>query len=190
VPIAEDATHKRAYFYGVAGANEKQPHNKMNDLSPIESISPGESGAASIVPAAFAELFRQTEPKTILLVEDETFVLKIAAEVLEAAGYRVVSAKNAIDALAAYRRSAYPIDLLLTDVIMPGMSGRELAANLAIQNPHLRVLLMSGYAEQLATCESQNERIACIAKPFSIVELLDKIHNALNPVSEASPRIV
>ncbi len=95
---------------------------------------------------AFAGI-RQCWPQTILLVEDEAFVRKVTAEVLESAGYRLVIAESAEEALA-YRGRPAP-DLLLADVVMPGMSGRELAAEFTCLYPSTRVLLMSGYAGEL-----------------------------------------
>jgi PleD family two-component response regulator len=90
----------------------------------------------------------QHGPETILLVEDEAFVRKVTAEVLESAGYRLVVAAGAGEALA-YRGRLAPPDLLLADVVMPGMSGRELAVELSRFYPSTRILLMSGFAEQL-----------------------------------------
>src|SRR5271169_5407250 len=74
--------------------------------------------------AAFVEPAPRGGPETILLVEDEGFVRKVTAEVLESAGYKVVIAGNAGEALEVYRRLSGPVDLLLADVVMPGMSGR------------------------------------------------------------------
>jgi CheY-like chemotaxis protein len=112
----------------------------------VETI-PSDTMAA----VAFAAT-RRCAPETILLVEDEAFVRKVTAEVLESAGYRLVIAGDSREALA-YRGHLAPVDLLLADVIMPGMSGRELAAELTSFYPSTRVLLMSGYAEQLTVRE-------------------------------------
>ena len=85
-----------------------------------------------------AESWGRTE--TILLVEDEAFVRKVTAEVLESAGYRLVIARSGAEALNACRKSSQPFDLLLADVIMPGISGRELATRALAQHPDLKVL--------------------------------------------------
>lgn len=127
---------------------------------------------------AFAAL-RACGPETILLVEDEAFVRKVIAEVLESAGYTLVIAGSAEEALA-HRGCLAPLDLLLADMIMPGMSGRELAAELTSFCPSTRVLLMSGYAEQLARCESSPCGDEYMTKPFSIRVLLRRVREVLD----------
>jgi CheY-like chemotaxis protein len=119
-------------------------------------------------------------PETILLVEDEAFVRQAAAEALESAGYRLLIAGSAAEALEAYRRCFRPVDLLLADVVMPGMSGRELAAEFEGLSPGTRILLMSGYAEQLAACQPSPYAKKWLAKPFSIPTLLRAVRAALN----------
>jgi two-component system, cell cycle sensor histidine kinase and response regulator CckA len=127
-------------------------------------------------------------PETILLVEDEAFVREAAAEALESAGYRLLIAGSAAEALAAYRGCFRPVDLLLADVVMPGMSGRDLAAEFAGLCPRTRILLMSGYAEQLAACQPSPYK-KWLAKPFSTRTLLRAVREALNtnPFDEAHP---
>jgi DNA-binding NtrC family response regulator len=122
-------------------------------------------------------------PETILLVEDETFVRKATAEALESAGYRLVIASSAAEALEAYRQSFRLVDLLLTDVVMPGMSGHHLAARFESLCPRARVLLMSGHQEQLAEFDPFRYGKKCLAKPFSIRTLLRKVREVL----DASP---
>jgi len=82
-------------------------------------------------------------PETILLVEDEAFVRQAAAEALESAGYRLLIAGSAAEALEAYRRCFRPVDLLLADVVMPGLSGRELAAKFEGLSPGSLSLMAS-----------------------------------------------
>jgi len=84
---------------------------------------------------------------TILLVEDEAAVRRLVREILTRLGYRVLVASDGIEALALSREFAEPIHLLLTDVIMPGMDGRELAERMRITRPDTRILFMSGYAD-------------------------------------------
>jgi len=121
----------------------------------------------------------QPGPKTILLVEDEAFVRRLAAEVLESAGYILMIARSAAEALEACRRGSEPVDLLLADVVMPGMSGRELAAEFENFYPSAQVLLMSGYPEQLALCELSACAQKCLAKPFSVGLLLQRVREML-----------
>jgi CheY-like chemotaxis protein len=117
---------------------------------------------------------------TILLVEDEAFVRKVTAEVLESAGYRLMTASGAEQALEACRRNSEPIHLLLADVVMPGMNGRELAAEFEILNPQARVLLMTGYPEQLVSCERSGCDLTYMAKPFSVHVLLRRVREVLD----------
>jgi len=84
---------------------------------------------------------------TILLVEDEEAVRGLVREILSRLGYRVLVASDGIEALAVSQRFAEPIHLLLTDVIMPGMDGRELAERMMVVRPDTRILFMSGYAD-------------------------------------------
>lgn len=111
--------------------------------------------------------------KTILFAEDEAFVRNVTSEVLRSAGYRVLTARNADEALATYREDPAAVDFLLTDVILPGETGITLAARLRREDPELKVLFVTGYAEQMRLCSS--ERAECLAKPFSTVVLLQKI---------------
>jgi len=133
----------------------------------------------TIVAAAFAEARQWGGPETILLVEDEAFVRKVTAEVLQSAGYRLVIATSAAEALEAYRGCG-PFDLLLADVVLPGMSGRELASELESSRPGAKVLLMSGYAEQLAPCELSARGHEYLAKPFSTRMLLSTVRGVLD----------
>lgn len=118
--------------------------------------------------------------KTILLVEDQDFVRRVTGEVLRAAGYAVLSAKNAIEALCIYDRQCEAIELLLTDIVLPGESGRELARKLRCRDASLKVLFVTGYGEQIAReaeNEAKNEEL--LAKPFSTAVLLRRITELL-----------
>lgn len=118
--------------------------------------------------------------ETILLVEDEAFVRTVTAEVLRSAGYRIVAAANATQALEAYRDEPMQVDLLLTDVVMPGMSGRELAAEFKAVCPLGRVLLMSGYADEIALCDLSSQSKNYLGKPFSVGALLLRVREVLD----------
>src|SRR5262249_45004768 len=85
--------------------------------------------------------------ETVLLVEDEDAVRVLVRLVLGPQGYRVVEARNGNEALALAERHDGPIDLLISDVVMPGLSGPDLAGRLADRRPGLRVLFLSGYTE-------------------------------------------
>lgn len=81
---------------------------------------------------------------TVLLVEDEGFLLEITCEILESAGYRVLKTKNAAEAISAFRQFQGIVRLLLTDVVLPGRNGRELANELRSIRPNLKVIFISG----------------------------------------------
>jgi two-component system, cell cycle sensor histidine kinase and response regulator CckA len=116
----------------------------------------------------------------ILLVEDEAVVRKATSEVLQSAGYRVAIAESATQALAAYRESSGAVNLLLADVVMPEIGGRELAQKFFVLWPHVRIMLMSGYAEQLTRCDLSPYRKEYLAKPFSVSTLLERVRNVLD----------
>lgn len=116
---------------------------------------------------------------TILLVEDETPVRKLVSQVLKGAGHTVLEAAGGDEVLAQQARHAGPIDLLLTDVIMPGMSGPELVAKLRGRRPAMTVVFMSGYDHELIDRKSLESTASFLPKPFSPRALLDRIDKLL-----------
>ena len=126
--------------------------------------------------------------ETILLVEDEASVRELVARILELAGYRVLTASNGPDALQAAAQHVEPIDLLLTDVIMPRLSGRDVAEALLAQRPGLRVLFMSGYTDDAIVHHGVLESgTHFLGKPFSREDLLAKVRAALSEPLAAQP---
>ena len=122
-----------------------------------------------------------TGTETILLVEDEDSLRKLAHGCLAGRGYTVLEAGNAEEALKVARQHPQPIHLLLTDVIMPGMSGRELADSLKNLRPHLKVLYMSGHTRDLVTQEGiLDSGCQLLQKPFSINALLHRVRDLLD----------
>jgi PAS domain S-box-containing protein len=122
--------------------------------------------------------------ETVLLVEDEPAILKVTARLLEAQGYAVLRASGATEALRVAAEHAGPIQLLITDVVMPGMNGRDLASALSTKYPLLRRLFMSGYtADVIAHQGVLDEAVSFLQKPFSRVDLAAKVREVL----EASP---
>ncbi len=106
--------------------------------------------------------------ETILLAEDEAAVRSLARRMLESCGYRVLEAGCGAEALALAAGDPAPIDLLVTDVVMPGMGGRELAELLTVDRPGVHVLYMSGYTERvLGGSGLPKGEVAFLAKPFS-----------------------
>jgi len=123
--------------------------------------------------------------ETILLVDDEPDILATAREMLEGEGYQILDALNAEEAVRVAAGYAGPIHLLLTDVVMPGASGQDLAQLLGLQRPDLRVLYMSSFAiiqgrQQFAETENGLELGAPIVlKPFTIERLMEKVQEVL-----------
>jgi two-component system cell cycle sensor histidine kinase/response regulator CckA len=111
--------------------------------------------------------------ETILLVEDETFVRKVTREILQAAGYRVLTAGDGVAAKRLYDEFGPEVDLLLTDMILPGENGGELAARMRWQNPQLKVLFVTGYPDQIVVLKDAGEEY--LLKPFCSEALLRKV---------------
>ncbi|MBU1240197.1 response regulator, partial [Myxococcota bacterium] len=153
--------------------------------------SPGEGStfrillpASDVLPVA-----AQTTPtlpsaqgnETILVVEDEKDLLGFVVRVLQRAGYVVLSGKDATSALEEASQYEGKIDLLLTDVVMPGRTGKELWEALAPLRPGLKVLFMSGYAQNiLGEHVSLDPDTPLLPKPFSAAELESKIREVLS----------
>jgi two-component system cell cycle sensor histidine kinase/response regulator CckA len=133
-----------------------------------------------VIGAAFSDADQRGGTETVLLVEDEAFVRTVTGEVLESAGYTVVIAGCATDALEAHRRCSVPVDLLLADIVLPGIGGHQLANEFGGLCPRARILLMSGYAEQLALWELSRHGGNYLAKPFSTRTLLRRVRDVLD----------
>ena len=118
--------------------------------------------------------------ETILVVEDDDGVRKLTREFLKINGYTVLEARNGAEAIQIPARHAGPVDLLLTDVLMPGMNGREVAQQFVSLRPETKVLFMSGYTEDAITHLGILEPgVAFIEKPFSPDELAHKVRSVL-----------
>ena len=122
-----------------------------------------------------------TGTETILLVEDEDSLRNLAQGCLQSRGYNILSAPNGEDALKVAEQCPGIIHLLLTDVIMPGLSGRELADELKHSRPDVKVLYMSGYTHDLVTQEGILETGSeLLQKPFSINALMNRVRDILD----------
>jgi PAS domain S-box-containing protein len=120
--------------------------------------------------------------ETILVVEDKAQVRVLVRRTLLADGYHVLDVGSGQAALDLLQNGAPPIDLLLTDVVMPQMSGRELAAEVTRRFPATRVLYMSGYTTQIMNADgSLEDGVALIQKPFTPQQLRDRVRQALKP---------
>jgi CheY-like chemotaxis protein len=118
---------------------------------------------------------------TILLVEDQASVRGLIKRVLMSSGYRVIEARRGPQALALADSQVRSIDLLITDVVMPGMSGSELAARLAARRAGLRVLFISGYAPNATVQQAVLEPgAAFLQKPFSPAQIAARVDEILS----------
>ncbi|BDU78050.1 ATP-binding protein [Mesoterricola sediminis] len=141
----------------------------------------GEAEAGEVLREEKAPARRGGE--TILVVEDEPMNLEVAQMLLETLGYTVLPAATPAEALAIME-GPVALDLLLTDVIMPGMNGRDLAAKARGLRPDLRVLYMSGYtADVIATQGSIPEEVQLLDKPFTLEELAARVRAVLDAPS-------
>jgi PAS domain S-box-containing protein len=126
---------------------------------------------------AVAETLAGSE--TVLLVEDEDIVRDLACRVLERSGYTVLACADGLEALEVAASHSGHIDLLLTDVVMPGLRGYEVAAKVVETRPEIRVLYMSGYAEEALVGSPVVTGGALIEKPFAIDVLTSRVREAL-----------
>ena len=117
---------------------------------------------------------------TILVVEDEQPVRTLVCEMLELSGYSVLAASHGVEALELVERHGGPVDLVLTDVVMPRMGGRQLADRLATVRPEAKVLFMSGYTDDaLGFHGFAVPGAAFVQKPFSADALAHAVRAAL-----------
>jgi two-component system cell cycle sensor histidine kinase/response regulator CckA len=141
-------------------------------VSEVDSSSLSMMGDASVA----------RDQGTILLVEDEAFVREITGEILEAGGYRVLKTRNAAEALDAFCRYKAIVRLLLTDVVLPGRNGRDLASDLRAISPNLRTIFISGYPENAVTKNGiREDGTFYLPKPFSLQSLTRTVRRVLQP---------
>jgi PAS domain S-box-containing protein len=136
---------------------------------------------------AFARKSVQPGSETILLVEDQEDVRGFARAALRSNGYQVIDAANGIEAIGL--SAGYPgvIHMMITDVVMPEMDGRELADQLKIQRPEMKVLFMSGYTADVILQRGVDDNVVgLLRKPFSQEELAGKVHEVLAGPERAS----
>jgi len=118
--------------------------------------------------------------ETVLLVEDEESVRQLVRETLESKGYKVLEADHGEAALRIVSDYSGKIDMLITDVVMPGMSGRDLSAKLCASYPHTKVLYLSGYTEDAIAHEGVlDSGTAFLQKPFTLQTLSRKVREVL-----------
>jgi two-component system, cell cycle sensor histidine kinase and response regulator CckA len=124
--------------------------------------------------------YQTIAPATILLVEDDRAVRKLAQHCLEGQGYRVLSAGSCAEALRICLEDGHSVHLLVTDVVMPDMNGRELAARLSSTYPHLKIIFMSGYMDKSVSEGLVDDTAHFLQKPFRPVDLNRKVRDVLS----------
>ena len=146
------------------------------------------SAASDVVATAPVQPLGQPRrgTETILLVEDEPSVRMLVRDELRKLGYRVLEAKNGIEACLLATQQAGAFQLLLTDVVMPGMAGRELAQHLSVIKPDLRTLFISGYMDDVGIMAGQEEGTSSfLQKPFTPEVLARAVRNLLDASTPA-----
>jgi two-component system cell cycle sensor histidine kinase/response regulator CckA len=132
-----------------------------------------------VPPSAYANDRRAR--RTILLVEDEPFVREATRIILEHAGFEVLTAENTRDAMKVYEECNHGIDLVLTDMVLPGGTGEQLGQELRQRSAEIVVLVTSGYSDH-DEMEAPEERTYFLAKPYSSRSLVEKIETILGAV--------
>ena len=166
--------------YGIVQQNqgEIEVSSEAGAGSTFQIFLPLASAAETDKPAAPTQN-RRNGAETILLVEDEEGVRNLVSSMLRSQGYRVFEAEHGKHALEVFERHGREVELLLTDVIMPRMSGHELARRLKAQAPGLKVMYMSGYTDDIVAREGiVSENTVLLHKPFTLDGLLRKLHEA------------
>jgi DNA-binding NtrC family response regulator len=127
------------------------------------------------------ERARDDRPETVLVVEDEQAVRELVVRILSAHGYQVLEAQDGSDALQVGEQHSGSIDLLLTDMVMPHMNGKELAEQMCDRRPGMRVLFISGYTDNVIAQQGMlDPGVTLLPKPFTMEDLLHKVRSALD----------
>jgi two-component system cell cycle sensor histidine kinase/response regulator CckA len=157
--------------------SEPQEGTRFNVYLPRAS----REGAAEVVLDAQIGPPAKRASETVLLVEDEPGVRHLSKRILDTAGYRVLEAESGADAERIFALHADAIDLVITDIVMPGCGGPELLGRLQVLVPDVRVLYMSGYTEQVAATKAGIDRgLPFVQKPFTAAEFVRHVRDALD----------
>jgi DNA-binding NtrC family response regulator len=113
------------------------------------------------------------------LVEDEPFVREATCSILQNAGFEVFPAEDACEAMRLYEECGQRVDLVMTDMVLPGRTGQQLGQDLRQRSPEVAVLVTSGYGEAAYETESPEARTYFLAKPYSRRALVEKIERIL-----------
>jgi len=128
-----------------------------------------------LCPAARPTHASKPPVRTILLVEDEPFVREATRNILENAGFFVLAAEDAAEAVSMYEQHEFSVDIVMTDMILPGRTGQELGKELRARSPQVSVLITSGYGDAEYDIEDTASQTYFLAKPYTRGELLGKL---------------
>jgi DNA-binding NtrC family response regulator len=150
-------------------------------LIPATAVPPSDPAAAELELVTRSVDRSSGGGETILVIEDEDAMREVTRRALRRKGYRVLTAPDGITALELLSGTDEPIQLLLTDVVMPHMLGKDVADRALVLRPGLRVLYMSGYAQPVLTSQGTLQPgVALIEKPFSQDDLLMMVRAVLD----------
>jgi DNA-binding NtrC family response regulator len=156
-----------------------QPHFHANDLSP--DLSAPDLSALDLTTN------ERPRRRTILLVEDEPFVREATCSILQHAGFEVLPTADARETMKIFEGRHPRIDLVMTDMVLPGATGQQLGQDLRLRSPALVVLVTSGYGNLEYDTEAPCTRTYFLAKPYSRKLLLEKIEKILAAAPLAIP---
>jgi CheY-like chemotaxis protein len=162
-------------------------HSELHHGTRLEIYLPqAEEGTAREAAPRVQNVESAEGDETILVVEDEPMIREMLCESLKEFGYTVLDAGSAAEATARSEAHTGPIALLMTDIVLPGESGRELAAALVKRRPDMKVLFMSGYTDDAVVRRGVlTAGVAFLQKPFTLVGMAHKIREALiTPAAE------
>jgi PAS domain S-box-containing protein len=178
-----------ATVYGIVRQSEGHvaAYSEVGVGTTMKVYLPEVEGAAESLAPHVTETPAPSGAETVLLVEDEEGVAKLARKVLERQGYTVLRARDGAEAVALGQAHPGLIDLLVTDVVMPGMGGPEAADLLRRLRPALRILFMSGYADQAVTGHRiLDPSVPYLQKPFTPEALARKVRDVLDAPPQAA----
>ena len=172
-----------ATVYGIVKQNngDVSVYSELGKGTTFKIYLPRVSEAAGTDRREPSRAAQATGSEKILVVEDEDIVRRVAVKALKKRGYTVLEARNGEDALALIATLSSPLDLLITDVVMPGMNGQVVAQRVSEKQPGIRVLFMSGHAQDVMFDRGIIEPgIAFIEKSFSAESFCQKVRDVLN----------
>jgi hypothetical protein len=175
-----------ATVYGIAthAGGQIEIYSEPGHGTTVAVLLPATDAPITDSAAPPGDVASPTTTRTVLIVDDEPALGDVTAHIVAEAGYAVLVARNGADALSLAQPADQSIDLLLTDVVMPGLPGQELADQMRTSRPGLRVVFMSGFARPFLPGGGQSLRGRLLQKPFTDTELLATIAQALSQPTE------